>query len=296
MMNILLLTIDSLRYDAFKVMPSLYNLAREGISFLNCYSCATSTPAALTSILTGKLPSEHNRLFFMDAGDYETIASVASRNNYQTFAVGINTWLAPDFQHNISTPEPGPSNYKLDRFEAIIKAFDKLYQGQDRTFWFMHTMTLHIPYGMFDQKWGHEGVSLRSKLSDKERKERESAYWHSVELLNSRLGPFLNRLVSEQWMLFCTADHGEMLLDDEDERSFNHSGILHPVVIRVPCFIYGPSIRPETVVDGYQNNVLFALMMQAILDEDIIVPQPPRFIEIYNNEVTTSRGGYIPYI
>lgn len=66
--NVLLIVVDSLRYDALSrspgapATPNLQALGSEGVSFQNCFSHSPITAPALASLLSSRLPHEHGML------------------------------------------------------------------------------------------------------------------------------------------------------------------------------------------------------------------------------------------
>jgi len=107
-MNILLITIDSLRADFAKCcineaknnndMPNLSNFAQQSIIFKNAFSNAPYTGASLATLFTSKYPgmviSPNNTLLKNSL----TIADILQTNRYVTLGIHSNPFLSTNFK------------------------------------------------------------------------------------------------------------------------------------------------------------------------------------------------------
>lgn len=92
--NVLLLVVDSLRYDAvfgddsFDT-PTIDRLADQGMNFSNCYSQGISTAPAMTAMLTGRYPLEYGGHWYIEENQ-PTFAEQFQTNGYETGAIHSN--------------------------------------------------------------------------------------------------------------------------------------------------------------------------------------------------------------
>ena len=101
--NILLITIDSLRYDHLsaygydkETTPNLDMLAADGTLFENVIAPANWTGAAIASILTGLYPTSHgytNLRYFLD-NEIKTLPGILQENNYKTVCFSNNMYIS----------------------------------------------------------------------------------------------------------------------------------------------------------------------------------------------------------
>ncbi|MFC6864697.1 sulfatase [Halomicroarcula sp. GCM10025817] len=91
--NVLLLTIDSLRYDGVFTeefeTPTFDQLADTGVTFDSCYSQGISTAPSMTAILTGRYPLDYGGHWYLEESQ-PTMAEEFRRNGYATGAIHSN--------------------------------------------------------------------------------------------------------------------------------------------------------------------------------------------------------------
>ncbi|SDX98771.1 sulfatase-like hydrolase/transferase [Halobellus clavatus] len=104
--NIVILVLDTARFDIVNTKinsnittPNLSRLAKNGVTFDNCYAPAPWTLPSHASLFTGIYPSKHGA----HAGNkylnskYSTIAEIFHQNGYKTAAASNNTWINDKF-------------------------------------------------------------------------------------------------------------------------------------------------------------------------------------------------------
>lgn len=104
-LNLLLLTIDTLRFDHLSyngyhrnTSPTLDSLSREATVFRNAYTPLPRTAPALASLLTGKYPHRHgirSNWYHILADTNFTLAEILSEHGYRTAAFVHNPTLSP---------------------------------------------------------------------------------------------------------------------------------------------------------------------------------------------------------
>lgn len=117
--NILLIVLDSLRYDRLScygyeknLTPFLDSIADEGLKFEKAYSTAPWTVPVHGSLFTGMLPSYHGshrktKSFKQPSG--VSLAGRLSKEDYQTAGFSTNPWISPEFDFDTG----------FDHFESL---------------------------------------------------------------------------------------------------------------------------------------------------------------------------------
>jgi len=96
--NVLLLVVDSLRYDATMGdwetdTPNIDRLADDGVSFSNCFSQGISTAPAMTALLTGRLPLDFGGHWSLQ-DDRPRFAEAFQQHGYHTGAFHSNPYVS----------------------------------------------------------------------------------------------------------------------------------------------------------------------------------------------------------
>lgn len=127
--NILLIVVDSLRYDRLScynynstTSPFLDSFAKDGIKFEKAYAPAPWTVPVHGSLFTGLLPSyhgSHRKMKTFKQPAEATLAGILSNAGYQTVGFSANPWISPEFNFNTG----------FDDFEFL--APDSLFPGEE---------------------------------------------------------------------------------------------------------------------------------------------------------------------
>lgn len=173
--NIVLISIDALRYDRFneELSPYLWNFASEGQIFKNAYTVFPGTPPSFASLMTSKLPhfkglrlAKNNEIFlfgltrFYSADEdmiglpqsIDTMSEIFRKNGYITMGVISNPFLRSEFNF-----DRGFDVYETFRKiyyspypkarDVISRATSMLENVGDKIFFlWMHFMDVHYPY------------------------------------------------------------------------------------------------------------------------------------------------------
>jgi len=134
--NILLLVVDSLRYDVTSgdwhtSTPTIDRLTDEGLTFTNCFSQGISTAPAMTAMLTGRLPLDYGGHWYLD-DDQPTFAEAFNENGYTTGAVHSNPYVSAhrNFDRGFDNFEEDVVAFEPDR--GLEGAPDKLLRLASR--------------------------------------------------------------------------------------------------------------------------------------------------------------------
>jgi len=134
--NVLLVVIDSLRYDAVfgdtgTETPTMDRLAREGVTFSRCFSQGISTAPAMTAMLTGRLPLDYGGHWHLDE-DQPTFAEAFHENGYTTGAIHSNPYVSArrNFDRGFDVFHEDVVSFEPD--EGLERAPDKLLRLASR--------------------------------------------------------------------------------------------------------------------------------------------------------------------
>lgn len=229
--NILLVTVDALRMDAFEATPSTGwgRLAREGVTFARHQSGAPGTREALATLFTG-------RPFFGDrAARARTLFHPYRERGYFTLAVGYAPGDRPDDKPYLDRAVVGNS------LEAIVPRPEVM----EAPFASMLTDSLLAQLGGLGERafvaWAHyldPHTPYEGKGWPQERYRSEvAATGREVDRLLEGLAA---RGVLDQTLVVLTADHGE---EFGEHAGANHNLTLYQEVLHVPLVMRAPGGR-----------------------------------------------------
>lgn len=136
--NVLLLVVDSLRYDALFDLndwttrtPTTNHLTDEGTRFDRCISQGISTAPAMTAILTGRYPLDYGGHWYLEE-DQPTVAEQFQRAGYETGAVHSNPYVSSrrNFDRGFDTFHEDTVAFEPDR--GLERAPEKLLRLVNR--------------------------------------------------------------------------------------------------------------------------------------------------------------------
>ena len=280
--RIILITLDTLRYDSFAEaerresdMPLTLSWASRGHNFTRFYSSTASTRPTHATMFTGLHPWQHkvvNNLTVV-SDELVTVAEVLSEKEFSTdavvasiplhsnlgFAQGFAEYREPfthgktkiwgnwgeicsDCHENFYTLA---NNVTIQAEELLNKA-----PSQNRFYWF-HYFDPHSPYGDTD---GNEiatpyqigDLASRGGNVQKELRRLRKLYDRDVGYLDQQLDRLLNHIYETsdgyRTLVVVTVDHGEGF---GEGGSVSHGARIIPALVHVPTFILGPRVKPE---------------------------------------------------
>ncbi len=249
--NVILLTIDALRYDAFREqMPLTQEFAKKSVDFTKAYSAGAATYWSIPALLGSRPPS-----FFQMGRDQTPVNSerlltevlrdsafhTALFANVTIFFVrglsqGAYTKNYDTSRYTVHGAKPGAAHLTnglikhIDRWQA-----QKLKPQRDRFFVWGHYYDPHDPY--FEVPT-HPAQNQSSQ-------ERYKAIVRSVDQELGRLFKALEkRDLLKNTMIILTADHGDEFYDHNHRF---HGKTLYDEMVKVPLLIYSPNYEPQKV-------------------------------------------------
>lgn len=145
-MNVILLVVDSLRFDAAAAADLRFfrRLDGETTAFRRAYATECWTLPSHTSMFTGQLPSEHGAHFqtMGYTGAAPTVAEICQRNGFQTEVVTRNSifdgtlpGVTRGFQRNVRLAS---LRHTLDPLSVVLAASKPRFRKQIHTTGFFH--------------------------------------------------------------------------------------------------------------------------------------------------------------
>lgn len=251
--NILLCTIDALRFDAAPKMAALQN---DGWCFFgNHYSVAHCSDPNYLALMTGWSPDAIKE--FYDVEVYTQMGTEFTRPfltiqymlkkllNYRCWA--FEPVLVPKFYHYgfdeiLWFKAEDTSDVNTPGIRQVLNSW-----GKDRPwFGFVRTMDCHYPY------LGATDIP-RNKLGQVDNKKVHGDYWKAVDHTNEFLGTFLGWLLEEfpNTLVFVLSDHGESL---GEHGLWDHLFTLYEALVHVPLWVYCPGGKGGRICAGLTQH------------------------------------------
>lgn len=231
-MNLLLISIDSLRFDFVSRTnhqirtPRFDALSRTFCFSDRCFSVSSATRLVHTSLFTGLYPFEHGvtsqRTPAMRPGLPQLFALCAGRGfQIGAFSEAAGIFAGLDYAPWISSYDPG----RVLRFIG----------AEGAKFLFVHFWGCHAPYGAED---GRAMGETARQLREGSRQQVIDRYRRAVEgVCETRIAPLLEQLDLDGWMVLICGDHGESWAAGEPY----HGQTLDNAVLRVPLYLHLPN-------------------------------------------------------
>ncbi|MEO8432277.1 MAG: sulfatase-like hydrolase/transferase [Acidobacteriota bacterium] len=246
MRDVVLVTIDTLRYDAVGfdgsargTTPVLDRFASEGRVFARAHAHNVLTLPSHTNILTGRYPWQHgvrdNTGFRLDRG-VATAATLLSEKGFETgafvsaFVLDSRYGLSRGFgtYDELYRQVDHPLELQIEQSrgaEVVAAALDwyRARAGKPRFLW-VHLYDPHAPYD--------PPAGFRERFSD-------DPYLGEVAYTDSALAPLLDavRETRPAPLLIVTSDHGEAR---GDHGELTHGLFAYEPTLHVPLFVWCP--------------------------------------------------------
>lgn len=254
-LNVLVLTIDSMRHDMpwngypRDIAPVLTAFAKSAVNYSRAYAVSSYTAMSLAGFLAGRYPSELERsgYFFSHYPDTVTffpellqkagVRTLSAHAHFYFdekagFRQGFDVYeIVPGLKKSNTTDTNITSPAHLELAEKILG--DKANTGGKFFAWF-HLMDPH------DQYMSHEGIKYGTKARDK--------YDGEMTFVDQHVGKLLDFVAAQPWgdktAVIISADHGEAFGEHGLHR---HGFELYDVLTHVPLMIRAPGIKPRTI-------------------------------------------------
>lgn len=261
MQNVILITIDTLRYDAINkhTTPNIWEWSKDKLVFSNCYAQSSWTRASYASLLTGLYPHQHrslrnavtltemnNNQIAYDSGidkSIKTMPEILQENNFYTIAIQGN----PTIAH----PHPLPKEaYGFDRgFNEYIAptrtsglkfypeavsirqhAINKINELKgEKIFMWINFMDPHCPYlpplkfnpSIINKTFLNLKAYFDYELNDYDKKLIYGNYLKEIKYVDHEFKKVLEH-ISDDAIIILTSDHGEEFWEHGNNRRDNN--------------------------------------------------------------------------
>ncbi|MGH9346844.1 MAG: sulfatase-like hydrolase/transferase [Vicinamibacterales bacterium] len=261
-LNVLLITIDTLRADAVGAYgqsgatPWIDRLAAAGVRFDEARAHNVVTLPSHANILSGRLPPDHgvrdNAGFRFPTGP-ETLATLLRARGYRTAAFvsafPLDSRFGLDrgfdvYDDHFADAGARPAFLVQERRgpDTVARARQWIdAAGDDRSFCWVHLFEPHFPY--------EPPPSFAQRF-------QKVAYLGEVAAADAALEPLLAPLLNAghagRTLVVLTSDHGEALGDHGEA---THGVFAYEAVLKVPLVLYQPRLFEPTVVSGPAGHV-----------------------------------------
>lgn len=288
-LNVLLLTIDSLRSDMpwngypRPIAPRLTALEKQAVSYGNAYALSSYTSMSLGGLLGGRYPGEMNRdgYFFGTYRDNVMFPKVLQSAGIRTIAIHGHMYFrrgASGFEHGFDvyevvpglnwdpTTDPNITGEKMEKMAERLLGDPANTTG--RFFAWLHLMDPHDEYRSHPEvpAWGKKG---------RDRYDGEVTY---TDLQVEKLLDFVGKQAwAERTAIIVSADHGEVF---GEHGLYRHGFELWQPLVHVPWFFVLPQI-PGRRIEVARSHLdfaptildLFGLPAEPVFEGQSLVPE-----------------------
>jgi choline-sulfatase len=255
-LNVILLTIDSMRHDMpwagypRAIAPRLTELEKNSVSYTRGYALSSYTSMSVGGFLAGEYPSSMKRdgFFFgtypkdvlmfperLQAAGVRTLA-IQGHGYFKPgsgLSQGFDVWkIVPNLKWNAQTDE----NVTGPRMEAMAEELlgDPANTGGRFFAWF-HFLDPH------DQYMPHKECTAWGKKA-------RDLYDGEIEFTDLQVGKLLDFIGKQPWAartaIVVSADHGESF---GEHGVYRHGFEVFQNLVRVPWFFHVPGVQPRRV-------------------------------------------------
>lgn len=279
--NVLFILIDTLRSDHLgyhgyrrQTSPALDLLAREGLTFADCYSVSNWTIPTIASLFTGRnpaalFPEVHVRevMKIPLPTTVSTLAEVLKADGYRTVGVSAHPAIGStqEFDRGFENFVPiwqtrgGKGRWGPVTREAYFEDVSRILRQEDpRPFFvYLHIVYPHLPYDppepyltMFGPAHTRDVRAQREKMINA----YDGEIRYTDDLVRDILSMMTKEKLTSSTVVFVTSDHGEEFWE---HGRFEHGQTFYDEVVKVPLIISGPPslIGSPRLVRGAVSNI-----------------------------------------
>ncbi|WP_428324949.1 sulfatase family protein [Nitrosopumilus sp.] len=206
--NILLIVVDSLRYDKFfgplktAKTPNIDKLIDNGFIFTNTISSTDSTYSSLGSLFSGKHPYNHQISWFNNHSKVINYFEFLKNNNYNLNGTFQNQSFFQTLSSIFDDVDLVDGQPYLRLFEGlggkILQRLEKI-KNAEPWFYYIHLMDFHISKQLPDE-YNNEDFG-------------QTTWDKRLHILDSWIGKFLEKIELKNTVIIITSDHGEFDID-----------------------------------------------------------------------------------
>jgi arylsulfatase A-like enzyme/Tfp pilus assembly protein PilF len=263
-LNVLLITIDTLRADALGVYgnakaptPSIDRLAADGVRFTRAHAQTVVTLPSHANILSGRYPFHHGvheNAGFRFPPEMDTLATLLKARGYRTgafvsaFPLDLRFGLGRGFdvyddQYGKDAEKSAFRVPERRGADTVAAALEWLNRFGQRPPWFawVHLYEPHFPYDP------PEPFASRFK---------DAPYLGEVAAADAALAPLIRPIVAAgaagPTLVVLTGDHGESL---GEHGEMTHGLFAYESTLRIPFIVFAPRLLKPRVIDEPVRHV-----------------------------------------
>lgn len=228
--NVVMVLLDTLRFDYAVKNTYLRNLAEKGWWFDRMYAPSTFTYAVMCSVRSGMYPPRHGWCTWPKGGPFREEFIKTIDGFLDDEGNRIDGFLGDEGYTILSDMHTPCSNDEYLYRELL----EKVMIAEQPFFLFLHCW------------WGHHAEKNRTSYG--ESLKEMVAFIEFVFARFNAFGLFENTL----WIIF--SDHGTRLEETQLKLREGHdtgAGQVLDYRVRVPCIIFGPKVRPDRIKSAH---------------------------------------------
>jgi arylsulfatase A-like enzyme len=301
--NIVFVIIDAFRPDHLSMFgyakendKNLKRIAKESVLFRNQFSVSNATAPAVTSILSGLLPSTHGVIHqfpYTKPEEYEKAESIRfwfpsylKDRGYDTMAFDwIGSWFEKGFDYYKESEEELEGLFPPTKMTVDL-AISRIKNAKKPFFALLHLWDTHFPFPNTPYKGSGANETEKILADIKDEKQREyvknrinaiklysvqdvtGKYDETIRIIDQEVGrlyDFLNKEnLLENTILVILGDHGDII--HEHGIYFSHCGLFDGSV-RAPMIIKLPGFKAKETNEMVQNVDIVPTLLEFIGDK-----------------------------
>jgi len=304
-LNVCLVVLDCVRaknlscygYDK-KTSPFLDKLKNKSIFFENAFSNSNWTLPSHSTMLTGKIPSEHGAWGGVNARLDEKqirLPQLLKYKGYQTIGCFSIVFMNPMFgtAKGFDFYEQGPiEEFLLNPAPIIIQnALENVKPGKP-FFMMLNFADSHTPYKTLYHEMGYPLADtdrpLNKNLSfepydEGELKNTINCYDDGIKYMDKQL-EYLKSILPDNTLFIITSDHGQVFNEYKGYAFQNDKAGLYDEVIHVPLIIHHPNLNPRIIKDLFPLKNIFRFILdfvdgkENIKTEEYVISESDAFL------------------
>ncbi len=316
--NIVVVIIDAFRPDHLSMFgygketdANLKRIAKESVLFRNQFSVSNATAPAVTSILSGLLPSSHGVIHqfpYTKPEEFEKVEKIGfwlpsylKDRGYETMAFDwISFWFEKGFDYYKESEEEIEGLFPPTKMTVDL-AISKIKKAKKPFFALLHLWDTHFPFPNTPYKGGGPNEADKILADIKDEKQRAyvnnrmnaaklysvqdvtNKYDETIKIIDQEVGRLYDFLKSENLLentiLVILGDHGDII--HEHGIYFSHCGLFDGST-RAPMIIKLPGVKGKETSEMVQNIDIVPTILEFLSEKTAPVFDGKSLIPLIN--------------